>query len=68
MSSLSVNIIGKSDIPFEINDMNSLSQLKQFLNTGDYRYIRVPFVSSTMGRNESCGCGSGKKFKKCCGK
>lgn len=21
-----------------------------------------------IGRNDSCGCGSGKKFKKCCGK
>ena len=24
-------------------------------------------ASSKIGRNESCPCGSGKKFKKCCG-
>jgi uncharacterized protein len=24
-------------------------------------------ISSKVGRNEQCPCGSGKKFKKCCG-
>jgi uncharacterized protein YecA (UPF0149 family) len=24
--------------------------------------------SSTVGRNDPCPCGSGKKFKKCCGR
>jgi SEC-C motif-containing protein len=30
---------------------------------------RVPFVREVakVGRNEPCSCGSGKKFKKCCG-
>ena len=27
-----------------------------------------PAVSSKVGRNEPCPCGSGKKYKKCCGK
>jgi tetratricopeptide (TPR) repeat protein len=27
----------------------------------------VPRVSRKVGRNEPCTCGSGKKFKKCCG-
>ncbi len=27
----------------------------------------VPYVAApTVGRNEPCPCGSGKKFKKCC--
>ena len=26
-----------------------------------------PIVSSKIGRNEPCTCGSGKKYKKCCG-
>jgi hypothetical protein len=26
-----------------------------------------PAVSAKIGRNDSCPCGSGKKFKKCCG-
>ena len=28
---------------------------------------RQPAVSSTIGRNEPCPCGSDKKYKKCCG-
>ena len=29
----------------------------------------APYVRDTpkVGRNEPCSCGSGKKFKKCCG-
>jgi uncharacterized protein YecA (UPF0149 family) len=25
-------------------------------------------LASGVGRNDSCPCGSGKKYKKCCGK
>jgi len=28
---------------------------------------RMPATSNKTGRNEACPCGSGKKFKKCCG-
>ncbi len=28
---------------------------------------RVPFAGPKVGRNEPCPCGSGMKFKKCCG-
>ena len=27
-----------------------------------------PIISSKVGRNDPCSCGSGMKFKKCCGK
>jgi SEC-C motif domain protein len=27
-----------------------------------------PIVSNKIGRNDPCSCGSGKKYKKCCGK
>jgi SWIM/SEC-C metal-binding protein len=27
----------------------------------------VPIQSQKIGRNDPCPCGSGKKFKKCCG-
>ncbi len=30
--------------------------------------VRKPVSSVKIGRNESCPCGSGKKYKKCCGK
>ena len=34
----------------------------------DRKAIRVPITSSNKtGRNDPCPCGSGKKYKKCCG-
>jgi len=57
--------------------MNELEEkiyvLKRFLRTGNYEllsYPNWPGESKPMkiGRNEQCPCGSGKKYKKCCGK
>jgi uncharacterized protein YecA (UPF0149 family) len=31
------------------------------------RIVRKPAVSQKIGRNDPCPCGSGKKYKKCCG-
>lgn len=31
-------------------------------------YYSQPIVKEKIGRNEPCPCGSGKKYKKCCGK
>jgi uncharacterized protein YecA (UPF0149 family) len=35
-----------------------------------HHHAQEPFrrESSKLGRNDPCTCGSGKKFKKCCGK
>lgn len=35
--------------------------------TKEFRKSKIA-ISSKVGRNDSCPCGSGKKFKKCCGK
>lgn len=52
--------------------IKSYNDLKMFLETGNYGYINdryKPAVSQkTLGRNEPCSCGSGKKYKICCGK
>lgn len=32
------------------------------------KYINTPVRSEKVGRNDPCPCGSGKKYKKCCGK
>ena len=29
---------------------------------------KIPFISKKIGRNDPCPCGSGLKYKKCCGK
>ena len=34
---------------------------------GDKKIVRKPVTSVKIGRNEPCPCGSGKKYKKCCG-
>ena len=36
----------------------------------EWRFVSggaIPAVSQKVGRNEPCPCGSGKKYKKCCG-
>ncbi len=38
-----------------------------YFTTGDMVKSK-PAVSTKVGRNEPCPCGSGKKYKKCCGK
>lgn len=61
------------------NETSNVIKLKtkkgyKFLNVCDkcadknYRSMHLPVrVERTPGRNERCGCGSGQKFKKCCG-
>jgi len=34
---------------------------------GLWKYLDGELFNSKVQRNESCPCGSGKKFKKCCG-
>lgn len=34
----------------------------------EYRRSRTVVKEAKIGRNEPCPCGSGKKYKKCCGK
>ena len=36
--------------------------------TNQYRAEKVFVAPPTVGRNDPCPCGSGKKYKKCCGK
>ncbi|ENM5882532.1 YchJ family protein [Vibrio metoecus] len=48
-----------------------LEERSRFLNEdGRWYYIdgEFPEALPKQGRNDPCACGSGKKFKKCCGK
>ena len=47
----------ESDKPEDINDLTIL------LNPQ-----KTKIAETKIGRNEPCPCGSGKKYKKCCGK
>ncbi len=41
---------------------------KQITNDSDNTRARTPKKSEKIGRNSPCPCGSGKKYKNCCGK
>ncbi|MHC4388714.1 MAG: SEC-C metal-binding domain-containing protein, partial [Planctomycetota bacterium] len=35
---------------------------------GEVKVKQIKIDTPKVGRNEPCPCGSGKKYKKCCGK
>jgi SEC-C motif domain protein len=43
-----------------------MHELSHFILEGD-RWYYTNGVKPKVGRNDQCPCGSGKKFKKCCG-
>ena len=44
------------------------SQLVLSRGEGDAKPKTIKRESKKVGRNDPCPCGSGKKFKKCCGR
>ncbi len=48
-------------VGFEPDKPEDISDLMKALNPP------APIRSEKPGRNDSCPCGSGKKYKKCCG-
>jgi len=55
------------------NWLYSLKEWDEILSEEERRDIRLQYnqdnraVSEKIGRNDPCPCGSGKKYKKCCG-
>ena len=51
------------------NAFNTLTEdLKPFLNLQEFTEDKtIRFEAPKLGRNDPCPCGSGKKYKKCCG-
>ena len=41
---------------------------EQFIANDGKETIKTSKKSDKVGRNEPCSCGSGKKYKNCCGK
>ena len=39
-----------------------------YTNDGKDKVSNGPVKSEKVGRNDPCPCGSGKKYKQCCGK
>ena len=57
-------------IKAEIRQNIEREQVSKQMNTNEDKTTkkRAPKVVNKIGRNEPCPCGSGKKYKQCCGK
>ena len=54
---------------YELSEWDGiLSGEKRHEITRDFRNENTYFAEKTPGRNDPCPCGSGKKYKNCCGK
>lgn len=60
-----IDVIAFNDQKWEYNE--ELEKMSKIMleEKGQGRYIRI---GKKIGRNEKCPCGSGLKYKKCCGK
>ena len=50
----------------ESGNLTAIIERSRFLKEND-RWYYVDGIRPSFGRNDACPCGSGKKFKKCCG-
>jgi len=58
-------------IPVKEEDMTEKQKREMQVSLNDYRSklgrLRHRIHTGKIGRNESCPCGSGRKYKRCCG-
>jgi len=53
---------------FRVKMVQQREERRTFENQGDEVEKKPIRVEKKVGRNDPCPCGSGKKYKKCCGK
>ena len=59
----------KADWLYHLKEWDAvLSEEKRHEITKEFRASKVFVKEKNIGRNDPCPCGSGKKYKKCCGK
>lgn len=59
----------KADWLYNLTEWDGiLSQEKRAEITKEYKKSKTIVKEEKIGRNDPCPCGSGKKYKKCCGK
>lgn len=58
-------IIEEESVPETERAANMLAQLEADMDDGQHKKKNS---SIKVGRNDPCPCGSGKKYKKCCGR
>ena len=60
-------LIEEASVPESERAANMLAQLEADMD-GTSRKVPEKSLSAKVGRNDPCPCGSGKKYKKCCGR
>lgn len=60
-------LIEEASVPESERAANMLAQLEADID-GSSGKQQVQKLSVKVGRNDPCPCGSGKKYKKCCGR
>ena len=69
---IGMSVINRGD--FSVSNYNGKTILSfRIPSLADADYVellrsQIPKTSTKIGRNEPCPCGSGKKYKQCCGK
>ena len=62
-------LVAGADYLFTLPQWNTiLTEEKRAEITKNYKRSKTVVKEKTPGRNDPCPCGSGKKYKKCCGK
>ncbi|MEE0741773.1 MAG: SEC-C metal-binding domain-containing protein [Emergencia sp.] len=62
-------LVAEADYLFTLEEWNDvLSEEKRIEIVKTFKRSRTVHVEKKPGRNDPCPCGSGKKYKKCCGK
>ena len=60
---------GEITVTSELSDVGFVSEFDESAEVETQAEPQTPFVAENkVGRNELCPCGSGQKYKKCCGK
>ncbi len=60
-------MLAKNNTRIWENNGYTPSELYEILNKRDANIVKFPILQKpTVGRNDPCPCGSGKKYKKCC--
>ncbi len=59
----------KADYLYGLSEWEAIFTPEEYKNIQDqYRKSRTVRVEKKPGRNDPCPCGSGKKYKNCCGR
>lgn len=57
----------KRHVLHEISEFHAENGVWYYVDGKGPEHVSLPIKASRVGRNDACLCGSGKKYKKCCG-